>query len=364
MADGEVYTFYSPIYKLAKCIYATSDKMKREQEPEQEIATKRTQQIRLTFSILIVGTFFIFTYFTYKDLRNLHRESHKIIMLNLDRVALTMEAIIIYVVYYTLYHQRNDLPRLLQIIENADKAIYVQLNERIQPGPDMYQSRKSFLIHMCLSAVMYFVNMCLDMVMYERIQLYNITRLFVTLVRECMIFQYVTILSMTYWRIKHVNTYLSKMDVDCGLGSSTKTVPVLNVSVVRELYRTKREAQAKRQLQKSLDDIKMCRILHDALCDVCKDLDDMFGFFHLFCIVTTAIEQISEAFSIFLVVREGDYGDVYTTIIRSVLQMYFNLYVNFYSVFYFCDRIIKEVSNTTLFHSESDDFSYHRAVKS
>lgn len=345
MQDSEVFNFFRPIYKLSKCLYVTSDNLRP--EIVSDIVQKRSQQIRLMFTSIILIVFMLMTYFTYGDLRHLHRQSDKILMLNLDRVALAMEAIVCYVIFNIMYHKRNELSRLLQILDDADKAIYVQLNERVCPGQQMYKTRKLFLYHMSFGSVLYFIDMCINMAQFGRIQLYNVTRLFMTLIRACVNFQYTTILIMSYWRMKHVNTYLSKMDVDCGLGTNKMNtiVPTINVNTVRELYRSSSDNYGKKLTQKSLDDIKMCRILHDAICDVCKDLDDMFGLFHLFCIVTTAVEQICEAFSIFLIMRDADYADVYTTMIKGILQLYFNLYINFYCVFYACDLIMKEVGN-------------------
>lgn len=348
LQDSEIFTFFRPIHKLSKCLYVTSDKLRPEQPPLSDILIKRNQQIRLTFTLLILSVYFTMTYVTYGDLRHLHRQSDKILMLNLDRVAVAMESIVCYVIFYIMYRKRNELSRLLQILDDVDKAIYVQLNERVCPGKQMYKTRKTFLYHMSLAATLYFIDMCINMIQYGRIQMYNVTRLFMILIRACVNFQYTTILIMSYWRMKHVNTYLNKMDVDCGLLnggqlSSSTMVPVINVTNVRDIYKNSIDNYGKRMTQKSLDDIKMCRILHDAICDVCKDLDDMFGVFHLFCIVTTAVEQICEAFSIFLIMRDVDYADVYTTMIKGILQMYFNLYINFYCVFYACDLIMKEV---------------------
>lgn len=330
MAEADVFSFFRPVYLLLNCFYIGPDYLKASNEKP----TNKYVYL-VVISVLVVGFTFL-TYYALGDIRNLHRQSDKVILLNLDRVAVTLEAVIVSVVFIVNYKYRNEIPTFLETLNDFDKAASIQLSCKLIPGNALWKFRYIYLFHIAASFVVYGIDLDLNLNTFGRIQFYTVARLISSLFRDLMVLEYVSVMGLIYLRFKYLNNYITKMKVKPSAKSSL--TPVLIVSVISRKGDTFKNTFTKRE-----DDVKLCRILHDSLCQVCQEVDRIFGLLHVICIITTAIEQISEVFSIFLVFKEDDLDDMYSAIFRSILQLYLNLFVHFQSVFYFCDLLMKEV---------------------
>lgn len=331
MVDSDVFRFFKPVYVLLNCFYIGPDYLKASNEKP----TNKYVYL-IVVSGLVLGFIFL-SYYALGDIRNLHRQSDKVILLNLDRVSVSLEAVIVLVVFVVNYKYRNEIPKLLEILDDFDKAASFQFNRKLIPGKVLYKFRYLYLLHFVASFVIYGIDLDFNLNTFGRVQFYTIARLISCLFRDLMVFEYVSVMGLIYLRFKYLNNYVSRMKVE-PVAKSILT-PVLTVSVI-----SRNGSKFKKTMAKREDDIKLCRILHDSLCEVSQEVDRIFGLLHVICIITTAVEQISEVFSIFLVFKEDDLDDIYSAVYRSILQLYLNLFVHFHSVFYFCDLLMKEVT--------------------
>lgn len=346
----DVYILFEPVYILSKCCCIAPNSLKK----------SITKQCSYIYTLLVIVLFGSFLYLTYLALEDISPEDQYIqnsITLNFDRVLASLQVLAVLIIFWTSYQHRNRLIDILSDLDDIDKATFELFKKKLPFEKVILKIEQLYLFHFLLSVIFQCGSISFGWWTNGSVQWNTVSHLITTCLKNTMLFQHISILNFVYWRFKFLNDLLKCVDKQiesdsCISTKSASTItPVLTISDIynnetKEKFSANKESYKEKLFKEKVKDyIKLSRIVHDCLCDICRTLDEIYGYFHAVTIISTAVEQLREVFAIFLIIKSEKKDDLtYMHVARGVLQITFNVTTHFIFLFYFCNIVQKEVN--------------------
>lgn len=313
------------------------------------LSSKITDNSMLTIckQMLIVSIMLYVSICAIIDAKSIHPKSSSSILKNMDRASIVFNMILCIVIILNTRKTRYDY---VQRINDFDSAIEIYFQNGLDKQIQHCQSTTNnelrwYLLHFLLSV--FYLSVEVGFGWYsEDVIHYRVAILLGIILRSIVVFDFIAVLNMVFARFKLVNHVVQQLIQHKRVKSTNKNIVIFMSLLAENKSRSLNNVGNSADLKRIKDTLTILRLTHESLTMICRDLSEVYGVFHALAILTSLIEEVNQAFSVFIVGLDAEKlseFDFNYGLVKAAMFMMIIGITHFYFVVFYCSAVENEV---------------------
>lgn len=338
MENDNIIAYLMSIYKTLSSKYFTLN---------QEHFMFQNSKNKAFVSVFIIGLFLPLTYFSFKNLDVHHQFIQNNTFLRFEKLNIALQVLVVVTTISTIVHYRDKMIYLVHTLHDIDNTFNIISAVKFPFDKASFRNKKLLCVQFLILVLFRVGTIVFLWIDYGDIQWCSITLLISSGIKNALVLQNTIVLDCTYWRFKFLNKILITNVKFTKNQQKSSLTPILTVS---DVYHNLNKSMSTKKIINE-DHIKniltISKFLHNTLCHICRIINTIYGIFHAVCVISFAVEQLKEAFGMFIIIEfQFKTCRSYLYITKGVIEMTFNITTYIYVVLFFCNSVQKEVSIT------------------